>query len=69
MSKRTRMSQLDKVFEGTADQEAFVGLDVHKRSIHVAVWLEGRVAGGWVMAAETARSTRLGRPATHWRAR
>ena len=55
MSKRTRMSQLNKVFDGAGDHGAFVGLDVHKRTIHVAVWLEGRVAAGWVMAADTPR--------------
>ena len=54
MSKRTRMSQLDKVFDEAGDHEAFVGLDVHKRTIHAAVWLEGRVAAGWVMPPDTA---------------
>jgi len=38
MSKRTRMSQLDKVFERADRGGAFVGLDVHKGTINVALW-------------------------------
>jgi len=52
MSKRTRMSRLDKVFYGTDDNGAFVGLDVHKKTIHVAVWIEERIAFSWVMPAD-----------------
>jgi len=35
-----------------------VGLDVHKSSIHAAVWLNGRVVRHWVMPAESARVLR-----------
>jgi len=52
MSKRTRMSRVDKVFQGAGPGGAFVGLDVHKKTIHVAVWLEERIVGTWVMPAE-----------------
>jgi len=55
MSKRTRMSQLDKVFQGVGRRGAFVGLDVHKRTIHAAVWLDKRVAASWVMPAEVTK--------------
>jgi transposase len=51
MSKPTRMSHLDKVFERCTEREAFVGLDVHKRTIHAAVWIGGHLARAWVMAA------------------
>ncbi len=59
MSKPTRMNQLDKAFDGAGSHEAFVGLDVHKRTIHAAVWLEGRVAAGWVMPADTTRAVAM----------
>jgi len=52
MSKRTRMSQLDKVFERADRGGAFVGLDVHKGTINVALWLDERIVAGWVMPAE-----------------
>lgn len=55
MNKRTRMSRLDKVFEGAGRREAFVGLDVHKKTIHVAVWLEERIAATWVMVAQVTK--------------
>lgn len=51
MSKRTRMSGLDKVFAAAGRRGAFVGLDVHKKAIHAAIWAGGRVAAGWVMPA------------------
>lgn len=37
---------------------AYVGLDVHKRSIHAAVWLNGRVVRHWVMPAENEKVLR-----------
>ena len=51
MSKPTRMSQLDKVFERCSCRQAFVGLDVHKQTIHAAVWLDGAIGLTWVMPA------------------
>jgi len=55
MSKPTPMSRLDKVFERCTCRQAFVGLDVHKKAIHAAVWIEGRVALSWVMPAALER--------------
>ena len=52
MSKPTRMSRVDKVFEGLGRRKAFVGLDVHKKMIQVAVWAGGRIVGAWVMPAQ-----------------
>lgn len=57
MSKPTRMSQLDKVFERADRGGVFVGLDVHKRTIHVALWHEARIVAGWVMPAEVNKVT------------
>jgi transposase len=51
MSERTRVSRLDKVFDGCGRRRAFVGLDVHKRTINAAVWLDGRIVAAWVMPA------------------
>jgi transposase len=53
MSKPTPMSRLDKVFERCTCQQAFVGLDVHKKAIHAAVWIDGQIALSWVMPATT----------------
>jgi transposase len=55
MSKRTRMSRLDKVFDGGAGRRAFVGLDVHKKTIHAAVWATERIAISWVMPADVTK--------------
>ena len=52
MSKRTRMSRVDKVFQGLGRRKAFVGLDVHKKTIHVALWAGGRIVATWVMPAQ-----------------
>jgi len=62
MNKRTRMSGLDKVFDAMDCRGAFVGLDVHKKTIHAALWLDGRVAAGWVMPAETTKVAAMLRP-------
>ena len=59
MSKRTRMSRLDKVFERVDRGGAFVGLDVHKKTINVALWLDEHVAASWVMPAETSTVARM----------
>lgn len=52
MNEPTRVRRLDKVFDGAARRGAFVGLDVHKRTIVVALWLDERIAAGWVMPAD-----------------
>jgi len=58
MSKRTRMSQLDKVFERADRGGAFVGLDVHKGTINVALW-RGLLAPPMLLCVvATLRSTR-----------
>ncbi len=35
-------------FVAEATDEVYVGLDVHKISIHVGVWKNGEVIGSWV---------------------
>jgi transposase len=52
MKEPTRVRRLDKVFEGATRRRVFVGLDVHKRTINVALWLEERIAAAWVMPAD-----------------
>jgi transposase len=51
MSKPTPMSPLDKVFERCTCRQVFIGLDVHKKTIHAAVWIDGETALTWVMPA------------------
>lgn len=53
MSKRIPMSQLDKVFQRATGRQVFIGLDVHKKTIHAAVWFDGEIALSWVMPART----------------
>lgn len=36
----------------TAKDQVYVGLDVHKKSIHVAVWKNDALAGAWVASAD-----------------
>ena len=55
MRERTRMSRVDKVFQGAGRGGAFVGLDVHKKTIQAAVWAGGRIVGTWVMPAEVGK--------------
>jgi len=38
----------------TAEDSVYVGLDVHKASIHVAVWKNGMLAAAWVTTADYA---------------
>jgi transposase len=52
MSKVTRRKVSSKPLEAARTDVVHVGLDVHKRSIHVAVWLNGRVERHWVMPAD-----------------
>jgi len=55
MSKPTPMSGRDKAFEAIDFHGAFVGLDVHKKTIHAAVWAAERIAISWVMPANVAK--------------
>lgn len=41
-----------------ADNVVHVGLDVHKSSVHAAVWLDGRVVRHWVMPADDGKVLR-----------
>jgi len=52
MGKVTRRKVSSKRLQVTDSDVVHVGLDVHKRSIHVAVWLNGRVERHWVMPAD-----------------
>ena len=49
VAQKTVKSKSLAVVEGDV---VHVGLDVHKQSVHVAVWLNGRVVRHWVMPAD-----------------
>jgi transposase len=49
MSKRTRKASESKKFVVTAEDSVYIGLDVHKTSVHAAMRLNGREAETWVM--------------------
>jgi transposase len=65
MSKPTRMSRVDKLFDRVGASAAFVGLDVHKKTIHAAVWLDERIVGTWVMPADVTTVAALLTPYRH----
>jgi len=52
MDRVTRVKVSGKRLQVVASDVVHVGLDVHKRSIHMAVWRNGRVARHWVMPAD-----------------
>ena len=52
MRKRTDRASESKRLVMTAKDSVYVGLDVHKKSVHAAWRLNGREAGTWVMSAE-----------------
>jgi transposase len=52
MNSVTRAKGSRKSLKVGRSDVVHVGLDVHKRSIHVAVWLNGRVVRHWVMPAD-----------------
>jgi len=47
---KTRARRAEKPVIGKGD-EVFVGLDVHKKTIHAAVWMNGALRDHWVMPA------------------
>jgi transposase len=51
MDRVTRVKVSRKRLQAGVSDQVHVGLDVHKRSIHMAVWLNGRVERHWVMPA------------------
>jgi len=58
MNKRTRKASESKKFVVTAEDSVYIGLDVHKKSVHAAWRLNGREMGTWVMAADVAAVVR-----------
>jgi transposase len=58
MSKRTGKVAESKSLVLTANDSVFVGLDVHKKSVHAAWRLNGREMGTWVMPADVATVVR-----------
>lgn len=58
MSKRTRKASESKKFVVTAEDSVYIGLDVHKSSVHAAMRLNGRELQTWVMSAEVAAVVR-----------
>jgi transposase len=55
MSKVAQKRISNKALTVSERDQVYAGLDVHKKSIHVAVWLNERVERHWVMPAEPAR--------------
>lgn len=58
MSKRTRKAAECKKFVATAKDSVYVGLDVHKTSVHAAMRLNGRQTETWVMPMDVATVVR-----------
>jgi len=52
MNKVARGTVSSKSLSATAGDEVYVGLDVHKKSIHAAVRVNGQIARHWVMLAD-----------------
>jgi transposase len=52
MNKVARAKVSSKSLTVTAADQVYVGLDVHKKSIHAAVRLNGRIERHWVMPAD-----------------
>lgn len=48
MSKRTYTLKKCKFEKATDEDQIFVGLDVHKKSIHIAVRINGKLIAAWV---------------------
>jgi transposase len=49
MKKSTKSGSLRKVFSDCGKREAHVGMDVHKRSVSIALWIKDGIARQWVM--------------------
>jgi transposase len=47
-----RSKQQQAIVTATAEDEVYVGLDVHKASIHVAVWKNGRLVADWATGSD-----------------
>jgi transposase len=47
MKKRTRNSWISKLFSGCGKGEAHIGMDVHKETVSIAVWIDGRIVKTW----------------------
>ena len=58
MSKRTGKVAESKSLVVAAEDSVYVGLDVHKKSVHAAWRLNGREVDTWVMAADVAAVVR-----------
>ena len=56
MSNRTKLSQISKVFSRCGRNGAHIGMDVHKKNIHVAIWIRDRVVRSWVMPADYSKA-------------
>jgi transposase len=52
MNKVARGKVSSKSLSVTGSDQVHVGLDVHKKSIHAAVWMNGQVVRHWVMPAD-----------------
>jgi len=55
MAKVSKMSTWCKMNPLTDRDALYVGLDVHKKSIHAAWWLNGQLARTWVMPARVSK--------------
>jgi len=55
MSKVTRTKISSKALSAVEGDVVYVGLDVHKQSIHAAVQVNGRIERHWVMPADYAK--------------
>ena len=55
MAKVSKLSTWCKMNPLTDREALYVGLDVHKKSIHAAWWLNGQLARTWVMPARVSK--------------
>lgn len=62
--RKVSNNELKKSNDICADQfeEVYVGLDVHKKTIHAAVWIDGKVRRTWSMSADPSGAVRSLRP-------
>lgn len=59
MKNRTRSSQISKLFSQCKNGEVHIGLDVHKKSIQVAIYADGRILKNWVTSADPQSMVKL----------
>jgi len=52
MQKYNRNAKIDKLFSATKNEKVHIGMDVHKKSVNVAVWATGGIVAEWVTKAD-----------------